>query len=590
MCGIAGAMARDGRPADADLLGRMLGALGHRGPDGEGRWLGGAVALGQKRLAIIDLETGDQPLFEPGRAAGTGALLVANGEIYNYLELRRALGEQRFRTRSDCEPPLVLYREQGADFASRLRGMYAIALYDTESETLHLARDPFGIKPLYYAETERCLAFASEPQALLASGLLPRREAADARDTLLALHFTTGRETIFAGIERVLPGETVTVRGGRIVERRRRAALPQPARPVAAEDAALAAVDKALADSVDVHCRADVPYGLFLSGGIDSALVLSYMAARDAKAVRAYTAGFAVPGAADERAAARQVARAAGAEHAEVGFDERDFWSLLPAVAAAMDDPAADYACLPSYKLAALAAREVKVVLTGEGGDELFAGYGRYRRAMRPAWLGGRRAWHKSLLAGTGVLREEPRAWGVDIAAAERAEQASGRTRLQAAQAIDCAEWLPNDLLLKLDRCLMAHSLEGRTPFLDPSVAEIGFALADRLKIDWRQGKLVLRRLLARRLPQAAAAAPKQGFTVPVAHWIFSRGRELGPLVAAQPAIAALCRPDRVGALYAAGGKRAGFAAWTLLFYALWHRQHIERLPAGPDVFATLGG
>src|SRR6185312_8757458 len=170
--------------------------------------------------------------------------------------------------------------------------------------------------------------------------------------------------------------------------------------------------------------------------------------------------------------------------------------SLLPRVAAAMDDPAADYACLPSYKLAAHAARSVKVVLTGEGGDEMFAGYGRYRRAMRPAWLGGRRAWHKSQLAGTGLLREESRDWMDEILAVERAQRVSGRTRLAEAQAIDCAEWLPNDLLLKLDRCLMAHGLEGRTPFLDPVVADVGFALADRLKIDWRQGKLVLRRLL----------------------------------------------------------------------------------------------
>src|SRR5258706_5900941 len=170
---------------------------------------------------------------------------------------------------------------------------------------------------------------------------------------------------------------------------------------------------------------------------MDRRWVLSYMAAGDARRVHAYTAGFAVPGAADEREPARLLARAVGAEHREVGFDERDFWTLLPQVAAAMDDPAADYACLPSYKLAALAAQEVKVVLTGEGGDELFAGYGRYRRAMRPAWLGGRRAWHRHQLAGFELLRHEPQGWGADIEAAERAERSSGRTRLQAAQAID---------------------------------------------------------------------------------------------------------------------------------------------------------
>ena len=589
MCGIAGLMMRDGGPADAGLLDRLLAALGHRGPDGEGRWLAGPVGLAQARLAIIDLATGDQPLFEPGRGEGEGAVLVANGEIYNYVELRRTLGEANFRTRSDCEPPLLLYRAEGALFARSLRGMYAIALYDPATAQLQLARDPFGIKPLYYCETDRCLAFASEPQAFLAAGLVPARENEAARDALLALQFTTGRDTVFAGVKRVLPGETLTVEAGRITAGRRAAAVPAPRPPITGAGEALRQVDAALADSIAVHCRADVPYGLFLSGGVDSALVLSYMAAQESRPVHAFTAGFAVPGAADELAAARTLARAVGAEHEEVGFDEGDFWSLLPRVAAAMDDPAADYACLPSYKLAALAARSVKVVLTGEGGDEMFAGYGRYRRAMRPAWLGGRRAWHKSLLAGTGVLRREPPGWNADIVAAERDAQARGRTRLQTAQAIDCAEWLPNDLLLKLDRCLMAHALEGRTPFLDPVVADVGFALADRLKIDWRQGKLVLRRLLAQRLPQAAAAAaPKQGFTVPVARWIFSRGRELGPLVAAQPAIAALCHPDRVVALFAAGGKRQGFAAWTLLFYALWHRRHMLEKGGEGGVFGLL--
>ena len=220
-------------------------------------------------------------------------------------------------------------------------------------------------------------------------------------------------------------------------------------------------------------------------------------------------------------------------------------------------------------------------MLTGEGGDELFAGYGRYRRAIRPWWLGGRRAWHKSLMAGTGLLRDEPRHWRDDIDAAEQAARQSGRTRLAAAQDVDCAEWLPNDLLTKLDRCLMAHGLEGRTPFLDPAVAAVAAELPDRLKLRGRQGKLILRRLLARRLPQAETMARKQGFTVPVAGWIAARGAALGPLVAAQPGIAEICLPDRVVRLFATDGKRAGFAAWTLLFYALWHRRHM--LGKSPD-------
>ncbi|MGH6953850.1 MAG: asparagine synthase-related protein, partial [Alphaproteobacteria bacterium] len=303
----------------------------------------------------------------------------------------------------------------------------------------------------------------------------------------------------------------------------------------------------------------------------------------------AYTIGFVGTRAPDERARARAVSAALGAEHVEVPFDESDFWRLLPAAAAAMDDPAADYAVLPTYKLGREAAREMKVVLTGEGGDEMFAGYGRYRSAVRPWWRGGRTLRARGTLDGTGVLRREFAGWRDGIAAAELTLATGGRTRLQVAQATDCADWLPNDLLPKLDRCLMAHGLEGRTPFLDPVVAEFAFGLRDNLKVRKGMGKWLLRRWLAERLPASAPFSRKRGFTVPVADWMRREGRRLGPLVAAQPGVRELCAPGSVARLYLASGKRAGFAAWTLLFYALWHRRHIlGAMPEG-DVFETLG-
>ncbi len=584
MCGIAGLMTTDGQPPDQAILQRMLQAVRHRGPDGEGHYAAGDVAMVQTRLAIIDLATGDQPLHEPG-----GAALIANGEIYNYLELRQEIGEAAFVTKSDCEPPLHLYRRDGNAFADRLRGMYAIALHDPGAGILLLSRDPFGIKPLYYCETKAGFAFASEPQALLAAGLLPARVAARGRDELLQLQFTTGRETIFEGIFRVLPGETLELRRGHIVERRRRNALPEGGPAIWNETDAIRNLDVALRESVMLHQRSDVPYGMFLSGGIDSSALLALMAQLNSRPVRAYTIGFSDTDQHDERDHARLLAKKVGAEHVEVDFNEADFWSLLPQVVADIDDPIADYAVLPTWKLAREAAKDIKVILSGEGGDEIFAGYGRYRSALRPWWRGGRAMRPKGAFDGLDVLLGRSTGWRDGIVAAESTVATAGRTRLQIAQAVDCADWLPNDLLIKLDRCLMAHGLEGRTPFLDPGVADIAFRMPDGLKVSGGRGKYVLRRWLADILPEALPFSRKRGFTVPVAEWISRRGAMLGPLVARQPGVAEACNPAAVINLFRApAGKHAGFACWILLFYALWHQHHVLRRQTVGDAFAML--
>lgn len=586
MCGIAGIMTMNGEAPSSTALQALGTALIHRGPDGNGHYRAGDVGMVQTRLAIIDLATGDQPLYEPG-----GAALMANGEIYNYVELRDALSGVVLSTSSDCELPLPLYRRHGLDFTDHLRGMYAIALHDPAAGRLVLARDPFGIKPLYYVETAMGFAFASEPQALIAAGLISAQLVRQVRNELLQLQFTTGRETIFAGIQRVLPGETVVVTRGRVVDRRRREALPVAGPVPCEEGAAIAAFDCVFADSVLMHQRADVPYGMFLSGGIDSSAVLAMMARLNERPVKAFTVGFTTGNVADEREQARSVARALGAEHVEVEFREADFWRLLPEIAGAMDDPAADYAILPTYKLAATArAAGLKVILSGEGGDELFAGYGRYRSVMRPWWGGGRLLRARGNFDKLGVLRGDLAGWRDGIAAAELHGAMPGRSRLQIAQATDCADWLPNDLLGKLDRCLMAHGVEGRTPFLDPVVADFAFRLPDDLKVRRGLGKWVLRRWLAEHLPLAEPFVKKRGFTVPVGDWIARRGVQLGELVARQPGVREICLPHAVEKLFRdAAGRHTGFAAWTLLFYALWHRHHIQRLSPEQDVFATLG-
>jgi asparagine synthase (glutamine-hydrolysing) len=583
MCGIAGlVLASNAAAPPPALLARMIETLHHRGPDGTGQHVLGRVALVHNRLAIIDLVTGDQPLF-----AGP-ATLVCNGEIYNYRELRVAMHGVNFATNSDCEPPLHLWLRDGPDYARDLRGMYAIAIHERAARSVTLSRDPFGIKPLYVAQVAGGMAFASEPQALLDAALVPRRIRPASREELLQLQFTTGSDTIFEGIQRLLPGETLTCAEGRVLDRCRISHLPEGGPEDIDEDAALERLDRALAESVDLHQRSDVPYGMFLSGGIDSTAVLAMMARLNSQPVLAFTAGWDIP-AADEREQAATVAKALGARHETIEITESMVWQHLPEIVACMDDPAGDYAIIPTWFLARRASEEVKVVLSGEGGDEIFAGYGRYRSATRPWWLGGRSMYAGGCFDKVDVLRIRPTGWRDGIAAAEAAAADGGRTRLAQAQATDIADWLPHDLLLKLDRCLMAHAVEGRTPFLDRGIADAAFRLPDGLKLRKGLGKWLLRRWLEKHVPVAKPFAPKQGFTVPIGAWIKGQGARLGALVAAQPGVEEIADPEKVRSLFGSIRRgRQGFAAWQLLFYALWHRRHVLALPPAGDVFETL--
>lgn len=571
MCGIAGIMTIDGTTPSQAVLDAFDRSLSHRGPDGVGRFSHKNVALVQRRLSIIDLETGDQPIISPD-----GLVLSANGEVYNYLELRSDFPAGRLKTNSDCEPPLHLYQDQGVSFVDSLRGMYAISIYDQERGRLVLHRDPFGIKPLYYAETQRGFAFASEAQALIAAGLVRPEVRQSARDQLMQLQFTTGRDTIFRGIKRVLPGETLIVERGLIVEHFVKPALvASTTKAATTQDDALKNLDQALRDSVAIHQRADVPYGLFLSGGIDSSVLLSIMAEQNETPIKAFTAGFSGTAVNDERAHARSLAESVGADHMEVDFGVDDFLNLTPTVAAALDDPVADYAVLPTFKLAQEARKQVKVVLSGEGGDEIFGGYGRYRSYCRP-WPLRKNIRAKGsfddLSGFKGVFGTD---WRADITRAEKQAKAQALTRLQRAQFIDCQDWLPHDLLIKLDRCLMHNAIEGRTPFLDPAVMAVGYNLADAYKMGPKMGKLLLREWLNRHMPAAKPFSKKRGFTVPVGAWMQRYGRELAPLVAAQDGIQTLGCKEAIPALFEKDDKRHSFAAWTLLFYALWHQRHI---------------
>jgi asparagine synthase (glutamine-hydrolysing) len=562
MCGIAGVL--NGERLATDLI----AALAHRGPDGIRTESLPGANLAHARLSIIDLEGGWQPLH------AAGSVVVGNGEIYNYLELAEDHGlGPLLATGSDFEPLLHLYAREGPDAFRRLRGMYAFCLVGGDGRTW-LVRDPFGIKPLYLLERDGAVIFASEPRAFLAAGLIDPVMDASAAEDLLGLSYTTGEATIFPALRRMAPGEILEVTPAGLVPHPGRPCLPARAPRREGDGSALVdRLDAVLEESVRVHQRSDVPYGLFLSGGVDSAAIAALMARLSDRPVTAFTCGFDAEGAADERGQAERVARALNLDWREVRFDETEFWRLLPRVALALDDPTADYAALPTYRLAEAARDSLRVVLTGEGGDELFGGYGRYRRALRPALLGGRpaepRPDHPEVLARWREAGRPPR----------------GLSPLQSAQWSDVATWLPNDLLIKLDRCLMANGLEGRTPFLDPEVADFAFTLPDRFKVRGRFGKYLLRSWLARTCPAAAPWARKQGFTVPVEAWIAPRAADIAPRVAQVEAIRRLRTPEAVAAAFAPGGK----GAWPLLFLAVWSLIHLEGAEPGDALEACTG-
>ena len=564
---------RGNAPADSVRLQQMVEALAHRGPDDRGVHLEASVGLGHTRLSIIDLATGHQPLVEPG-----GCKLVANGEIYNDPELRRALAGARFVTGSDCESALQLYVRDGLEFANSLRGMYAIALYDPNRRWLVLARDPFGIKPLYYVETEEAFAFASEPQALIAADFAAAGVDAHRRAELLQLKFTTWDETIFPGIRRLMPGETMVVEAGRILQHHFRAALPAGPPRKAAEPPLLAQLERVLMDTVEHHLRSDVPYGLFLSGGIDSAVLATVMSRLTSRPIRALTAGF--PGGADETDQAARVAAAVGADHQVVVMTAQDFWSEAPGIAAALDDPTTDAAALPTYVLGRAARGSLKVVLSGEGADEMFGGYGRYRRA---SWFGMLRRSSRNHGVFDPWRAPGLEGWREGLADTEAPCYAGGRSPIQGLQAVDCEQWLPNDLLVKLDRCLMAHGVEGRTPFLDPVVADFAFRLPDAMKVRGRFGKWLLREWLSKALPQAAAFAKKSGFNPPVGAWIAAGDPQTLDLIAAQPGLAAAIAPQLSRRILSEAAERPQ-AAWSLVFYALWHSRHVLGVAAEGSV------
>ena len=544
MCGIAGLISP--ARADAAALAPMLARIAHRGPDGQGTFVEGPAALGHCRLAIIDLQGGAQPLYSEDK----NFVVVFNGEIYNYRELTAeltALGHT-FTTRTDTEVLLHGWEQWGRELLPRLRGMFAFALWDRRAQVLFCARDMFGIKPLYYCRcADGTLLFASEIKAFLDHPSFEKQLNTAQLPLYLSCQYSPGRDTFFAGVQKLLPGHFLEFSEGIVRTTRwvQPAFLPGDTPPAPDE------LEAVLRQSAEAHKIADVEVAGFLSGGVDSAYLTAL-----ARPARTYTISYAEPKY-DESFPARALARNLGLRNRVRCISPGEFWDAVPAVQYHMDEPMADAAAVALYFLNREAARDVKVVLSGEGADELFGGYNIYRDPFTarwynrlPPWLRGGLGAAASLLPpGPGVnflvrrgLSLEERYFGPTALLTERekrrllpgyegdgdpvcltesswdmTEDQDPVTRMQQ---VDLQLWLAGDILLKADKMSMAHSLELRVPYLDKEVFALAAALPAAAKANARMTKIALRQAAARTLPPSAAARKKLGFPVPVRDWL----------------------------------------------------------------------
>jgi asparagine synthase (glutamine-hydrolysing) len=628
MCGICGLASVDGASSpDRAALEAMSETMVHRGPDSDGVLVEGPVGLAVRRLSIIDLEGGDQPIGNEDRSIH----VVQNGEIYNYRELRAELERRghRFSSRSDTEVLVHLYEERGPRFVDELRGMFAVAVWDSRRRRLVLARDRFGIKPLYYRIAGATLSFASELKALFAQPGFQRQIDFDALEAYLAFNSIPAPLTIFSEVRKLPAGHLLTWEGSEPQLERYARPRPVPAAEVRPEgDEELAAeLRERLRDSVRAHLVADVPVGVLLSGGIDSSVLTALAASESAERVSTFSIGF-EESSFDELSAARLVAEHYGTDHHELVL-RPDAVELLPRLVEAFDEPFADSSALPTYLVSELAAGTVKVALSGEGGDELFGGYYTYvadqiaprlapaAKALRgvverlPSSSAKASLDYKAKRFVRGAHLpplERHHAWKEIFSDDARAElvarrrdgisdpldlyrarygETEGAEPLARLQDLDLGIYLVDDLLVKTDRASMAHSLEARVPFCDPAVAELALALPTAKKVRGFAKKRLLRRAVAPLLPRSIARARKRGFSVPMAAWL--RG-ELEPF--AREVLAAgtvdgqgYFRSEQVSRLldaHVAGREDLSRQIWGLMAFTLWAERYASSAAAIP--------
>ena len=562
MCGICGIVNFDSaEPVDRALLDRMTWALEHRGPDEQGVFHDGPAALGHRRLSIIDLSGGQQPIFNEDHSA----TIVFNGEIYNYATLTQDLTARghQFRTHSDTETILHAYEEYGERCVDSLRGMFAFAIWDRRGRSLFAARDRLGIKPLYYYCGKTFLAFASELKSLLQIPAVPRELDPVALDLYLSLRYVPGPRTIFRDIWKLQPGHTLALNKGKLCIEQYWD-LPVEAPQQCTFESALEEFRGLLEESVRLRLIAEVPLGVFLSGGLDSSAILAVMSKITGRErIKTFSVGYEAATAEEEKSNefeyARIAAKAFDAKHHEYRVNSQEFCDAIPKLVWHLDEPLADPSCIPLYFISKLAREHITVVLSGEGADETMAGYGLYRKMMllerfrsSVGPLGHRLAAEASKRVPSATasrylrmasLPLEERYTGISRAFLPDAKQsllrdrpkiqnglrehfapywhaADGSPDLSRMLYVDSKVWLADDILLKADKMTMAHGLELRVPFLDHKLVEFTTRLPPEFKLRGRTGKVLLREAMRGILPQPILSRPKKGFPVPTEQWL----------------------------------------------------------------------
>jgi asparagine synthase (glutamine-hydrolysing) len=625
-------MVSAGRP-DIDLVRRMCEVIAHRGPDGDGLYADDRAALGMRRLAIIDVFGGQQPV----RNEDGTVVAVFNGEIYNFAELRADLSRRghRFTTAGDSECLVHLYEEHGDGLVERLRGMFAFAIWDARRRRLLLARDRVGKKPLYWRADGADVVFASEAKSLLEDRAFTRRVDLVALHHYLTYQYVPAPWSIYQDIQKLSPGHLLTWQDG-IARVRPYWRLDSSPQPVADEGAAAQRLRELLLDAVRVRMVSERPLGAFLSGGVDSSAVVAAMAMQSAEPVKTFSIGF-EEARFDERTYARMVAQRYSTDHHELVVTP-SILDLLPELAWQFDEPFADPSAIPSYYVARLSRQHVTVVLTGDGGDECFGGYERYAvmqrldrvRRLWPGWLFDRIGGTVVAHAGKGTdLRRlgqsmqrmgmtaqdryattmsiftqqqkldlytddlrtelgEVDSWALLAQADQRsmAQDVAGRL-----MDVDINTYLPGDLLAKVDVSTMANSLEARSPFLDHRLLEWAAHLPTHLKVRSHSTKYLLKRSVEPWLPAEVINRPKMGFSVPLAGWLRGELRDLAWSVLTDETARArgLFRPEAVTGMLNrhAEGRDESRHIWTLMQFELWHRRFLDPAAAPPPLAAT---
>jgi asparagine synthase (glutamine-hydrolysing) len=613
MCAICGIVKLD-RAAwvDPAIIGAMSDTMAHRGPDDSGVFVDGPAGLGFRRLSIIDLAGGHQPMTTPDG----DVTIVFNGEIYNYRDLTCKLtaASHRFQTHSDTETILHAYRQYGDACVEHLRGMFAFAIWDRPKKRLLLARDRLGVKPLYYYQCGDFLAFASEIKALLEIPAIARNVDPDALDDYLSLRYIPGPRTMFRNIFRLQPGHTLVLENGQVrIHQYWDVAYGESERNP--QDFL-----ELLEESVRLRLVADVPLGLFLSGGLDSTAILSIMSRLAGGRVKTFSVGYESTDRRDDVSEfeyARLAANAFGAEHYEYRLTSHQFEESIPGLIWHLDEPMADPTIIPLYHLSRLAREHITVVLSGEGADEILGGYNIYSRMLkleapflkslahllkwapsealrhygqmsseplnrryRGVSRGFRPETKLSLIGADRMRRSFVRLDGIFKAALDTPAGASPLNRMLYA---DTKIWLPDDLLVKADKMTMATGLELRVPFLDHRLVEFAAGLPDRAKLNGSTGKAILRQEMRGRVPDAIIDRPKKGFPVPLASWLRGPLRRFlrEQLLDRQSACSSYLEPTAVAQIleqHEQGRADRSGELWSLLVFEIWHRKFVGNI------------